>query len=1056
MLRAPNPGRAKDSLAPSPRSPMASPMCTRCRLQRRLYPISDRKISTRLLIERVSQICIENVLSRAVANLLNPCHCKTTGICRCCEQKRERNTSVGRHSSPSRSTSTGEHTPSGNHSTLTDGFIEMFQSKASTHTGDPADAVPPTPRSGPTWAQLMMADESYISPEHKHHPAHTSPHVHKTKLYSPYNPPGHVTPRHGYRRETDDPSAITPAGWASAATPRPPLPRLKPIADMSSFLGAVFREDGSVSTEIPRSALGLPAIKTFDTAAERGGVKVESMEMEVDAPISFPTQEDVVIAACTCGDTCDCPGCAIHARPSTSTDHHAHEGSCGDSCKSCFDCADHLSLPRGITSIDHLLSIAAAHVPPPARNYPLDLSSKSLDTQIAPPSAQLSDDAARSHGIVTLKPLECCNGRCQCAPGNCSCEKDCCGCCIRCACEEGSDTTARPDDATGSCCQPSTSQTTSQIGTIAPQGALESSISPPIVSPRPVIATTNSTSFLTTGQNVSRPTSSLSHNEPLPGSENPDTALIDSNAQTLPGPSLLRRASTSHHHELHGSHPTTSHATPLLNRRATLGSRSHGTNTPVHRSASSGKSASKALALHTTPNHAHAPHHAGAVKAHQGHHSHLGPHKSGLASSNGSQHSSPALQPQSGNGQLPVKTISLPGAAVPPPLPSQNPQRTNTLGGFSSDSELMAYIEALTNGSGKAPVLSPSNNTPPQYPDSYQIESTPTQPVSQTKMPDGTQVDQQEVYDMLARLMNIPGQQQPPQQNQDIPPNVYDKNVTQTSPYDADPLQAPLDPTILQYLYVNQLTESPENNYQAPPFFPTYRTPSEGGSNRFPSPPNNLSNDVGLPSTTIDLLLANLPKQPNSGTTSLSQLPSSLPPLSTAALSLSNLNLLPSNGRSNMTSNMIDLSKPLSAVDVERILSALQRQQGSSPPQATSQPESHAEPTYSQTMMPLSVVNRDLNHQDNSTSSEPSLASNDDDLFSKFVFDPALLRDANGDAESDVLSDLNDHLPDNMGMAQSDAYQPSLNPYYGSPPPDASSTAQGDLVMKIRQQAWSM
>ena len=45
----------------------------------------------------------------------------------------------------------------------------------------------------------------------------------------------------------------------------------------------------------------------------------------------------------------------------------------------------------------------------------------------------------RSAGLVQLKPLDCCNGRCQCPVGECSCHHECCGCCVTCACEEDKD-----------------------------------------------------------------------------------------------------------------------------------------------------------------------------------------------------------------------------------------------------------------------------------------------------------------------------------------------------------------------------------------------------------------------------------------------------------------------------------------------------------------------------------------------------------------------------------------------------------------------------------------
>lgn len=211
---------------------------------------------------------------------------------------------------------------------------------------------------------------------------------------------------------------------------------------MNQFLGAVFNADGSFATQIPRTAIGLPGITTFDEKAAEGGVKIEPMDVDpVSQSVSFPTSEDVVIGACTCGPNCECPGCSIHGHASGG-DHTGHEHAqgvpCGAGCKSSFDCTDNVAIPSGATSVEHLLSLAAANVPPPPRPFTAG-ELNAHDTRILPPAINHSPDAALQLGVVQLKPLECCNGRCQCAPGKCTCEKECCGCCIRCACSEEQD-----------------------------------------------------------------------------------------------------------------------------------------------------------------------------------------------------------------------------------------------------------------------------------------------------------------------------------------------------------------------------------------------------------------------------------------------------------------------------------------------------------------------------------------------------------------------------------------------------------------------------------------
>lgn len=78
-----------------------------------------------------------------------------------------------------------------------------------------------------------------------------------------------------------------------------------------------------------------------------------------------------------------------------------------------YDCAKHLSLPSGITSIEHLISLAAANVPaPPDRSRGFGIKLEPNDLSVFPSAHQtaLDEEAARSMGVVQLKPLECCNG----------------------------------------------------------------------------------------------------------------------------------------------------------------------------------------------------------------------------------------------------------------------------------------------------------------------------------------------------------------------------------------------------------------------------------------------------------------------------------------------------------------------------------------------------------------------------------------------------------------------------------------------------------------------
>ncbi|BEI83216.1 hypothetical protein CcaverHIS002_0310840 [Cutaneotrichosporon cavernicola] len=279
---------------------------------------------------------------RNLHNLLNPCNCHTTGRCRCCAGKRTRSPPPA--ASPTRR-------PSDAHAQVTDSLIEMFKAKATT-----SGATPPAPlkttshdaHSGSTTPtnlrnlpHLSMTSSKLASPDHRHHPVHTSPYVHKAKLYSPYSN-GQSSPRHGKSR-------------TAANVPKP------------------------------------------------------------------------------------------------------------------------LRTDRGST---------------------LD----ALDTRILPPAANLSENVARAFGVVQLKPLECCNGRCQCSLGECKCDSDCCGCCTECKCaDDDGDTIMADGDAPAGekqpvkagCCgsgAPATPSRNSQQLQVAPSsGTCSVSTSPINISPTATI-----------------------------------------------------------------------------------------------------------------------------------------------------------------------------------------------------------------------------------------------------------------------------------------------------------------------------------------------------------------------------------------------------------------------------------------------------------------------------------------------------------------------------------------------------------------------------------------
>ncbi|WRT68538.1 uncharacterized protein IL334_005515 [Kwoniella shivajii] len=472
------------------------------------------------------------VAERSVSALLNPCKCESGGQCKCCLPKKK-NANADSLDIPDDPPASGAHDSSSSGSII--------------------------PR--PIPAPIL---NPYLSPGNMHHPAHTSPHVHKTKLYSPYSINPASQSRHG-RRDTI--SSARSSGRASPVTKssRPPT-RIKPLTDFGRLIGAALNQDGTLNKEIPRSAVGLPrlpGIQTFDVAAENGGTKIEAMEMEqdIDMPLAFPTNEEVVIGACCCGEDCECPGCATHDNSGVPAREHDHEGgnSCGEGCKGRHDCNHSIAVPSGVRSIAQLISLAASQVPPPPETQHYS-SLDPHDIRMLPSSAQLSEDAARTLGMVQLKPLECCNGRCQCAAGQCTCEKDCCGCCVRCACsEEDEDARMNEDEhpppneivqpaAKSSCC--SGKNSVPQFNTVQ--------TNPPnlaLALPAPIP--------------VQPPSTLLSPENPRPSSihsQQPSPVHSGTTTPTHPVSGAVRRATSTSSKNRRESHDTPS----SLHRRATV------------------------------------------------------------------------------------------------------------------------------------------------------------------------------------------------------------------------------------------------------------------------------------------------------------------------------------------------------------------------------------------------------------------------------------------------------------------------------------------------------
>ncbi|WVQ79676.1 hypothetical protein IAT38_001776 [Cryptococcus sp. DSM 104549] len=504
---------------------------------------------------------------RTVQALLNPCKCELGGPCTCCEPKKRDKKGASPGATAEGSLAAGSVASA---SPSEGGCCSSSAPNSSTLV---------TSRPHPP----AITVNPHLSPDNMYHPAHTSPFVHKTRLFSPYTA-GPSQTRHG-RRETTPSSARSP-GWASPRSLRPPPSHLKPLTDMRRLISAAVNVDGTLVSQLPRSALGLPGIESFDAAAESSGSIAQPMELEdPDRPLAFPTAEEVVIGACMCGDQCACPGCATHDTSTPPPGGHVHDGHCGEGCKGHHNCGNSTSIPSGVTSIAQLICLAASNVPrPPPRSASLDPH----DTRVLPRTAQLNEDAGRAMGFVQLKPLECCGGKCQCPPGQCSCQKECCGCCGKCECEEEppieGDEDTRMDEGcknpgkVGSCCSGKREKAERQgSGVSGGQVAAQVQVVPGLEAPQltPEIAPVAAKSCCSGGKkdtpsaqssgNVSPSDAFLAHNPAFPPSIETTLPSTSGSRQDSPLPpsrsSTLRRSGSS------ATHPDRS---PASSRRGTV------------------------------------------------------------------------------------------------------------------------------------------------------------------------------------------------------------------------------------------------------------------------------------------------------------------------------------------------------------------------------------------------------------------------------------------------------------------------------------------------------
>lgn len=315
--------------------------------------------------------------------LLNPCRCQSGGKCKCCQPAAP----VSASSESSAIQSSGMQDDSYQSTDHLDRLADVLQREMSVTPRHERRMLSQTDHS------TASPSNTGITPSSHHHPSHSSRHIHKTALYSPYKT------SQGFKSSE---SSIA----RKKSLSRAPSGRSSPVVP-------------HVHHDVP---VTLPRIREADS----------EQAIDLTLPTIFPNMQSWDMDGCTCGEGCACPGCTTHPNNTTNRikqedGHHSMDGvhSCPSTCTSCFDCQSRVNVEPGVQSIQHLIDIAASSIPPPAAlRTPYSAPTPSsgvrspmsafeldpLHMGVLPPTALWNDEAAEAMGLVKLKPLECCNG----------------------------------------------------------------------------------------------------------------------------------------------------------------------------------------------------------------------------------------------------------------------------------------------------------------------------------------------------------------------------------------------------------------------------------------------------------------------------------------------------------------------------------------------------------------------------------------------------------------------------------------------------------------------
>ncbi|KAK0446461.1 uncharacterized protein EV420DRAFT_903687 [Desarmillaria tabescens] len=205
---------------------------------------------------------------------------------------------------------------------------------------------------------------------------------------------------------------------ASSSLPSPPPPARK-VGGKARLISRPnsphHKRPKHVHVDPPR--LELPPIHI----PEFQGVDVPTFETM--PPLSEITS--LVGSGCTCGVSCNCPGCTEHRGPEHVNKEH---GLCGEeACGHCVDNRSGIALPgldAGPSYLHQFFARAAALPAPPTTRKGVQIDPMDLTVY---PSASL--ERGGPFGFINLPKLECCGGQCGCPNGRCGCGKACDGCC---------------------------------------------------------------------------------------------------------------------------------------------------------------------------------------------------------------------------------------------------------------------------------------------------------------------------------------------------------------------------------------------------------------------------------------------------------------------------------------------------------------------------------------------------------------------------------------------------------------------------------------------------